>query len=254
MTDALLADRGPDQALRRRRRLRRHHARRAGGRAARHHRPERRRQDHADRPAHRRDRARRRPHPLRRPATSPRCRPMTRSLLGLARSFQITSLFLRFHRARQCRARGAGACRAFVPLLARCARARRNCASRRARRSSASVSRDRADIAGRQHEPRRASPARDRDGARRPSRACCCSTSRWPGMGPDESARMVQMLRELKQRTDHPADRARHGGGVRARRPHHRAGLWPRHRLRRRRRRSAPTPRCARPISASRRR
>ena len=49
------------------------------GRAARHHRPERRRQDHADRPARRRDRARRRPHPFRRPrhhgAAGPRPQP-----------------------------------------------------------------------------------------------------------------------------------------------------------------------------------
>ena len=50
-------------------------------------------------------------------------------------------------------------------------------------------------------------------------------------MGPDESARMVEMLRELKGSHHHPAGRARHGCGVRARRPHHRAGLWPRHRL-----------------------
>ena len=62
-------------------------------RIARHHRPERRRQDHADRPAYRRDRARCRPHRFRRPATSPRCRSIERSALGLARSFQITSLF-----------------------------------------------------------------------------------------------------------------------------------------------------------------
>jgi ABC-type branched-subunit amino acid transport system ATPase component len=41
-----------------------------------------------------------------------------RSQRGLARSFQITSLF-KFHRARQRRARGAGACRTFLSLLAR---------------------------------------------------------------------------------------------------------------------------------------
>jgi branched-chain amino acid transport system ATP-binding protein len=51
------------------------------------------------------------------------------------------------------------------------------------------------------------------------------------GMGPEESARMVKLLRELKQEY-HPADRARHGGRVRARRPHFRAGLWPRDRHR----------------------
>ena len=74
-----------------------------------------------------------------------------RSLLGLARSFQITSLFPRFHRARQRRAGRAGACRALVPLLARRAQRDANCASRRAPRSSASASAHRAE--------RRASPA-----------------------------------------------------------------------------------------------
>ena len=73
------------------------------------------------------------------------------------------------------------------------------------------------------------------------------------GMGPEESARMVADAARAQARADHPADRARHGGGVRAGRPHHRAGLWPRHRLGRAGRRSAPTPRCGRPISASRR-
>ena len=34
--------------------------------------------------------------------------------------------------------------------------------------------------ARRQAQPRRAPPARDRHGARHASRACCCSTSRWP--------------------------------------------------------------------------
>ncbi len=84
--------------------------------------------------------------PRRRRASASTARDITalpvyrRSRLGLARSFQITSLFLRFHRARQCRARGAGACRPFVPLLARCAARARRCASRRARRSTASGS------------------------------------------------------------------------------------------------------------------
>ena len=100
----------------------------------------------------------------------------------------------------------------------------------------------RADRAGRRAEPRRAPPARARDGARRQARACCCSTSRWPAWGRRNPRAWSRLLRALKQRADHPAGRARHGGGVRARRPHHGAGLWPRHRHRARRPRSAPTP------------
>ena len=32
-----------------------------------------------------------------------------------------------------------------------------------------------------------------------PDPACCCWTSPWPGLGPEESARMVSMLRDLKK-------------------------------------------------------
>ena len=59
------------------------------------------------------------------------------------------------------------------------------------------------------------------------------------GLGPEESARMVAMLRALKQRTDDPSGRARHGGGVRAGRPYYGVGLWPRYCLRYARRRFA---------------
>ncbi|MCZ7642060.1 MAG: hypothetical protein M5U33_04035 [Pseudorhodoplanes sp.] len=65
------------------------------------------------------------------------------------------------------------------------------------------------------------------------------------GMGPDESAFVVEVLSAAARRGDHAADRARHGRRLRAGRPHHRAGLRPRHRHRRAGR-SAPTRRCAR--------
>ena len=101
------------------RRLRRHHARRARGRAARHHRAERRRQDHADRPTHRRDRARM-PAASASPASDITALPIYRRSGAGARALVPDHLAVpRLHRARQCRARGAGACRPLVPLLAR---------------------------------------------------------------------------------------------------------------------------------------
>ena len=51
------------------------------------------------------------------------------------------------------------------------------------------------------------------------------------GMGPDEFGAHGGDAARAQRRHHHSPDRARHGGGVRARRPHHRAGLWPRHRL-----------------------
>ena len=216
-----------------------------GGRIARHDRPERRRQDHADRPAHRRARARFRHHPLRRRRHHRAADASRAARIGLARSFQITSLFPRFHRARQCRAGGAGACRPLLPLLARCARARRHCASRRARRSIASGLARSRRYRGRQHSAT-ASSASSSSRWRSPTKPRMLLLDEpMAGMGPEESARMVELLRELEERAHDPAGRARHGRGVRARRPHLGAGLWPRHRHRRAGRRSAPTPRCA---------
>ena len=221
------------------------------GRAARRHRPERRRQDHADRPAHRRNRAQCRPHPFRRRTTSRRCRPTSAARAGWrarSRSRRCFSTSPRSTMSRwPCRRMpvirsASGAMRA----------ASRTCASRRARRS-----------------PRRACStaptllvSKLSHGEHRQLEIAMALATRprlllldepMAGMGPEESARMVKTLRELKQELHHPADRARHGGGVRARRPHHRAGLWPRHRHRARRPTSAPMPRCGRPISASRR-
>ena len=105
-----------------------------------------------------------------------------RSQLGLARSFQITSLFPDFTVARQCGARRAGACRSLLSFLARgaqrrcVARARpRGAGARRARRARATCSSPGSATAsiGSSRSPWRL----------RPHRACCCSTSRWPGWG-----------------------------------------------------------------------
>ncbi len=111
---------------------------------------------------------------------------------GLARSFQITSLFLdltaldnvalavqahagnSFHfwrnarkqdRAARAGARGAGACRSVAPSR----------------------------YGGVKHEPRRASPARNRHGAGDQPRMLLLDEP-MAGMGPEESARMVKTL------------------------------------------------------------
>ena len=52
------------------------------------------------------------------------------------------------------------------------------------------------------------------------------------GMGAEESQDMVHLLAPPESALWHAADRARHGRSVCAGRPHHRAGLRPRHRLR----------------------
>ena len=88
-----------------------------------------------------------------------------RSQLGLARSFQITSLFPRILRARQCRARGAGA-------RGHSFRFWRDARSDNALRAPATAALARVGLAarrpGRQAQPRRAPPTRNRHGARDP--------------------------------------------------------------------------------------
>ena len=130
--------------------------------------------------------------------TSPRCRPGAQR--ARARALVPDHVAVpRLHRARQRRARRAGACRPLVPLLARRARgselrepARAALGARRPRRPRRHASSPTSATA---------STASSRSPWRSPpGRACCCSTSRWPGMGPEESARMVGLLRELKQR------------------------------------------------------
>ena len=142
-----------------------------------------------------------------------------RSLLGLARSFQITSLFPDFTALDNV----ALAVQAHAGHSFRFWRdARRESALREPARAAL----DRVGLLDRADVPCRGSATASIASSRSPwrsppSRACCCSTSRWPGMGPDESARMVALLRELKRRIHHRPDRARHGGRVRARRPYH---------------------------------
>ena len=193
-------------------------------------RPERRRQDHADRAIDRRDRARQRPHPL-------RC-PRHHGAAGLsaqpARAGALVSDRLavsRIHRARQCRARGSGACRPFVPLLARraaraaiaragpcCARSRRPGAARRR--------------AGRRSQPRRTSPARNCHGAGDP--AAHAVARRTDGRhGPGGIRAAGGDAAAAQGRPHHSSGRARHGRGVRAGGSHQRSGVWPHRRLRR---------------------
>ncbi len=64
------------------------------------------------------------------------------------------------------------------------------------------------------------------------------------GIGHEEGARLIGLLRSLKGRYD-GAGRARHGGGVRARRQGQRAGLWPCHPSATRRRACRPAVREA---------
>ena len=140
----------------------------AARRIARAHRTERRRQDHADRAIDRRNCARQRPHSLR--------RPRRHGAAGLsaqpARACALVSdrfAVCRIHRARQCRARGPGACRPFVPLLARRA-ARAGSLREPARDALSRVGlAPRADVPVTRAQPRRAPPARNRHGAGDPA-------------------------------------------------------------------------------------
>ena len=149
-----------------------------------------------------------------------RARPLLPDHLGAAR----------VQRARQRGARRAGACAAIPSASWRDARRDDDAARARAAR------------------PRRGRPRRARRhaGLRRSAMASSASSrspwrSRRPklllldepmaGMGPRNPAPGRLPARPQGQ-LRHPADRARHGRRVRARRPHHRAGLRPRHRLR----------------------
>ena len=195
-------------------------------------RSERRRQDHADRPARRRDRADSRAR-IRFDGTD-----ITR-LAGLppqparARALVPDHLaLLRVHGARQCRACRAGACAAIRSASGATRAARRNCASPRsaalarvglARRAGVRVAR----LSHGEHRQLEIAMAL----AAEPQ--LLLLDEPMAGMGPEESARMVRVLRASSRAADDPADRARHGSGVRARRPPHRAGLRPDHRQRR---------------------
>ena len=79
---------------------------------------------------------------------------------------------------------------------------------------------------------------------------CCCSTSRWPAWGRRNPRAWWRCCAQLKGELHHPADRARHGGGVRAGRPHHACWSMAASSRRANPPRSAPMPPCAKPISA----
>ena len=114
--------------------------------------------------------------------TSPRCRAAARAQ-GLARSFQITSVYPEFtaldNVALAVQAHAGHSFRFWRDARARCGAARAG--ARRARRRSASA-----------HAPtssrptcRTASSGSSRWRWRSPrSRGCCCSTSRWPAWAP----------------------------------------------------------------------
>ena len=106
-----------------------------------------------------------------------------RSQLGLARSFQITSLFLDFTALDNV----ALAVQAHADHSFHFWREARSEPELRAP-ARAALARvglgNRADADRRQSQPRRAPPARDRHGAGDAARACCCSTSRWRAWAP----------------------------------------------------------------------
>ena len=141
-----------------------------------------------------------------------------RSQLGLARSFQITSLFLDFTALDNV----ALAVQAHSGHSFRFWRAARREAELRepAKAALARVGLGRARRrAGLQSQPRRTSPARDRDGARHQAAHAAARRADGRHGARGERRAWSTTLARAQARPDHPADRARHGGGVRARRP-----------------------------------
>ena len=157
-----------------------------------------------------------------------------RARLGLARSFQITSIFDSFtaegNVALAVQATEPHSFRFWQPAerIARL-RAAGAQAHRRRRPRPARPPHRGADVA------RPASPARARHGARHPAGDAAARRadggSRHRGV-----ARDVAAARERQGAIHHPPDRARHGRRVLARRPHLGSGRRPHHRVRNRRR------------------
>ena len=143
-------------------------------------RPERRRQDHASSASSPASCARRRPRSSSPARTSPRFPRRSARAAGLARSFQITSIFPEFTALHNLRARRAGALGPCFRLLARCAAATRPDRAGEASPASEIGLAGRADaLAGQSRARRAARSSRWRWRSPR-ARACSCSTSRWP--------------------------------------------------------------------------
>ena len=206
-------------------------------RVARDHRPERRRQDHADQPVDRTVAAEFRHHPASPAATSPGCRPTGAAGSGWrarSRSPRCCRISPRSTMSRWPRRRMTGTRSASGAMRAR----------RRHLRDAAQAALSRVGL-----ERRADVPVSELSHGEQRELELAVALATKPqlllldepmaGLGVTESARMVTLLKELRQGSHHRAGRARHGGGVRARRPHHRPGLWPRHRLATRRTRSA---------------
>ena len=176
--------------------------------------------------------------------------PQDRVRRGLARTFQINTLFP-----------GLNALEAVT--LAVCERARRR---------RAVLAQHRGAIARRSTRPttswRRCSSATTATGRRancpmaasacwrsrsrsRPSRRCCCSTSRRPACRRTRAASIFEVIASLSRRHHGAVHRARHGPRVPLRHAHHRAGRRRASCSKARRRRSPPIRACARSIWAS---
>ena len=155
-----------------------------------------------------------------------------RAQLGLARSFQITTIFPDFTAL-------DNVALAVQAHAGHCFRFWRPARREPALREPARAILERVGLGARAEcwpaRWRMASGVSSRSAWRwRRGRSCCCSTSRWPAWASRNRQRMVELLRSAASGELHdPARRARHGRGVRARRPHQRAGLRPRHRDRR---------------------
>ena len=197
MAEALLQVDRLEQALRRRGGVGRDHARRSDRRTARHHRPERRRQDHADRPVVGRDR-RRTPAASASPARHHRaCRPTGAASSGSRARSRSPRCFPISPRSTTWRSpsRRTAAIRSASGAMRD---ASRSCASPRARRSRASGLSERADVLvsslshgeHRQLEIAMALATKPR---------MLLLDEPMAGMGPEETARMVATLRELKR-------------------------------------------------------
>ena len=250
MADALLEVRGLTKRFGGAVGERRHRPRGGRGRDARRHRPERRRQDDAASASSPATCA-----PTRARSASP-ARTSPRSAAPRARAAWPRALvpdhqhLSRLHRARQRRAGGAGARRPQLPLLASGARRRGAARAGRARCSSEVGLGARADVlaANLAHGEQRQLEIGDGAGD---EAALLLLDEPMAGMGVEESQRMVELLRDAASgKHTHDPRRARHGRGVRARRPH--LACWSTAASSRpaRRRRSASTRKSAAPISA----